>query len=115
MQHTEVSLNARKQILQSIGWVMFLFCIGTAYIKTETNKTSFYDLIWVLLAVLYILRGLKLNNNNVIKLKFVNLNHPPTRVMLVIYGLLLAVVIGFGVIYNLYYEEMMITSPYDHY
>jgi len=114
MRYTEVSLNARKQILQSIGWVMFIFCIGKTYLNAEDNKANFYDVFWILFAVLYIFRGLKLTNDKVIKLKFVNLNHPPTRVMFVIYGLLMAVIISFGIIYNLYYNEMMITSPYDY-
>ena len=114
MQYTEVSLNARKQILQSIGWVMFIFCLGRTYIQEDANKTSIFDFVWVLCALFYIFRGLKLTNK-VIKLKFINLNHPPTRVMVVIYGLFIAIIISFGVIYNLYYREMMITSPYDHY
>ena len=47
MQYTEVSLNARKQILQSIGWVMFIFCLGRTYIQEDANKTSIFDFVWV--------------------------------------------------------------------
>ena len=114
MHYSEISLNARKQILQSIGWIMFIFCIGRTFILKDTYQTKVLDFIWIVLAVYYIFRGLKLTNR-VIRIKSINLNHPPTRVMFVIYSLFIAFLISFGVIYNLFHREMVITSPYDHY
>lgn len=112
MTHPQLSLNIRKQILETIGICIFLFCIVKTFCQKTVDPFQPLDLVWVAMGLFYIYRGLRATNT-INQIKLVDLTDYPTRVMLIVYSINIAVLIAFVYIYRYHYQETVITSPFD--
>jgi uncharacterized membrane protein len=108
----QLSLNIRKQMLEVIGVCIFVFCIVKTYCQKASDPSQPLDFIWLGLGLFYIYRGLRATNT-IKQIKLVDLTDYPTKVMFVVYSINIAVIIAFAYIYHNYYQESIITSPFD--
>jgi len=112
MTYPQLSLNIRKQMLETIGVCIFVFCIVKTFCKKTVDPFQPLDLVWVFMGLIYIYRGLRATNT-IKQIKLIDLTDYPTRVMLVVYSINVAVLIAFAYIYHNYYQQTVITSPFD--
>jgi|GEM_PF-1826782 len=109
----QIPLNARKQIFQTIGWGIFLICITKTFMQKHPDFLQPLDFVWIVLAVGYVVNGVKVSMK-LGSLKLIDLSYYPTRVMFVVYSVLTLVILAFAFIYHNYYQDMLVTSPYDY-